>query len=219
MSEYVVLAGQGTCSSLNIEALLADYFLKAKRKKRHVVLVIPFETRPSAGQVLAQQVAAEMQIDIVASTKTGDLSQLSSCTVSDEPWHEMIQGSPADIFLLYDDEDEESLEVLSISALLQWPVFDLCRGLLPIAPISPDTPILAPDIPEAEKLPVNAPEALPEDNDEELDEEEDEEDDDEDYEEELTDEQAEIADNLYAALDHFANLVAQKVVQIMKETK
>ena len=223
MDELIFIVGNGASTSLNIQAVLEDYFASSKRQKKTLSLVIPFNTKPSPGQVIAHQYGNKNQVDsIVVTDRESDVGQFASASVSyiDGPATqlagEMMTKTPSKVFMLYDDEDPLCNIWLQIAQANGVAAFDLCQGLFPIDPVAVITPVPSPAIPEAEKMAPEASQPVLEGSEEDDEEYEDEDDDEGDF---MDDEDEELMEELFSVIYKIARKIAEEVVLEIKDSK
>lgn len=193
---YVVIAGNGTTSRANLEALLEDHFYA---KGADGVVHIVEEGKLSQGKIFAEQYAKDKNKPVV---KAGLLESVSNVVFSNTA-----------CFILWSDEDRECQDALARCTELGIPCFDLTEGLLPIAPSDHIRLAVNPEIPTAETLTpkvIETPEVEPEDDDEEF--EEDEEDEDDEYDEDE-------AGSLYFGIEAIAKIFAKAIVEELEKAK
>lgn len=190
---YVVVAGNGTTSRANLEALLEDHFYaKGAEGTVHIVE----EGKLSQGKIFAAQFAKDKNKPVFnaglrESFNTVDIKN-TSC------------------FILWSDEDRECQDTLAIAAEFGVPCFDLTEGLLPLTPSKGIKVSVDPVIPTAEETtPKVAETPYVEPEDEDVD--EDEEDDDEYDEDE--------AGNLYFGIEAIAKIFAKAIVEELEKAK
>jgi hypothetical protein len=207
---YVIVAGNGVTTRANLEALMEDHFYA---NGEHGVVVLPYKDKPSQGQIFAAQLAKDKNKDIIIYTKSGNFNGIPTST--------MVDGDTTDVtkdfikektvaFLLWDDEDSESANLLADLKGIQ--CFDLTDGLNKIGP-SEGLRIVAPIIPIQEQ---DIPKENPSAKEEEEDEEETDFSDLEDEEDEGLDE--EVMENLYYGIQAVAQIFAQALVEAMADT-
>ena len=203
---YAIVAGNGTTSRNNIEALIDDYFYIPDK---NVMLIVPFTSEPSDGQVFAAQYAHERNVEVIYYvTQSASMRTLPKGTLheSADPYKECFEhlgNESAKVFLLWEDEDPECLELLSHCYTFNVPACDLIHGLLPIEPNEDIHLLKKPVMPAAEEL-----KQVEEDQEfEETDE-----DDDDDDTAVLTE-----ADTLYEAVELIANIFADAIVAKLSE--
>jgi hypothetical protein len=207
---YVIVAGNGVTTRANLEALMEDHFYA---NGEHGVVVLPYKDKPSQGQIFAAQLAKDKNKDIIVYTKSGNFNGLPTST--------MVEGGAATAgkdfikekivaFLLWDDEDSESANLLADLKGIQ--CFDLTDGLNKIVP-SDGSRIVEPIIPEQERVSVKKEELNAEEEEEEGEEEEfaDPEDEEEDFDDE-------VMENLYYGVQAIAQIFAQALVEAMADT-
>ncbi len=208
---YVLVAGKGATSRQNVEALMEDHYY-AKGDGGTVVIAVEKQVTPS--QVFVAQFAKDKNKEIVLVTKPdADLANMPAASLvqDDEPLKkavEIVAGSDAAAFLLWDDGDEASLAILASCKKAGIPCYDLVNGLSEITPsetLQEPEPTL---FPKAEM--VTESEETDEEE-EEVDEEEDsEEDDDEEYEDD------EDIEDIYAGVEAIARVFARVFIEEWK---
>jgi hypothetical protein len=195
MEKYnVVVAGNGTTSRANLEALLEDHFY-AKGAEGSVYIIE--EGKLSQGKIFAEQFSKDKNKP-VRHIKMLDASLLDPKTTS--------------CFILWSDEDNECQNTLAICTESDIPCYDLTEGLLPItaskniqASVNPVIPTAEDTIPKV----VETPYVEPEDEDIE---DEDEEDDEDGYDED-------DAGNLYFGIEAIAKIFAKAIVEEIEKAK
>jgi hypothetical protein len=192
---YVVVAGNGTTSRANLEALLEDHFYA---KGAEGILHIINEGKLSQGKVFAGQFAKDKNKEVVTPNLTEAFKLADSKNTS--------------CFILWSDEDRECQDALATATELGIPCFDLTEGLLPITPSKGVKVSVDPVIPTAEETTpksVDEPYIEPEDEDVEEDEEDE---DDEEYDEDE-------AGNLYFGIEAIAKIFAKAIVEEIEKAK
>lgn len=187
---YVLVAGSGETSRANVEALMDDHYYANGTAG---TLVLAFEGRPSQGQVYAAQFAKDKAKNITvfctpdsetnAITNTAQFNRVENPVVHAL---ELIEGKTNAAFLLWNDDDEKTLELLEFCTEDNIPCFDLTDGLLKLgAPTTKSVKVVMPEIEAttSDSIPF-IPDYVP-DVDEEEDEAED--DEEEDFEETVMD--------------------------------
>ncbi len=209
---YVIVAGNGVTTRANLEALMEDHFYA---NGEHGIVVLPYKDKPSQGQVFAAQLAKDKNKDIIVYTKSGNFNGIPTST--------MVDGYTADVakdfinektvaFLLWDDEDSESANILADLKGIQ--CFDLTDGLNKIGP-SEGVRIVEPTIPAQEQVSAKKEKLNVEEEEEEGEEESEFADTEEDEEEDLDDE---VMENLYYGVQAIAQIFAQALVEAMADT-
>jgi hypothetical protein len=209
---YVIVAGNGVTTRANLEALMEDHFYA---NGEHGVVVLPYKDKPSQGQVFAAQLAKDKNKDIIVYTKSGNFNGIPTST--------MVDGYTTDVtkdfinektvaFLLWDDEDSESANLLADLKGIQ--CFDLTDGLNKIGP-SEGVRIVEPTIPAQEQVSAKKEKLNVEEEEEEGEEESEFADTEEDEEEDLDDE---VMENLYYGVQAIAQIFAQALVEAMADT-
>ena len=192
---YVVVAGNGTTSRANLEALLEDHFYA---KGADGVVHIVEEGKLSQGKIFASQYAKDKNKAVV---KAGLIESLGAVSVKN-----------TSCFILWSDEDQECQNTLARATELGIPCFDLTEGLLPISPSKTLTTTADTAIPDAEEIRpkvAETPYIEPEDEDVEEDEDED---DEEGYDED-------DAGNLYFGIEAIAKIFAKAIVEELEKAK
>lgn len=209
---YVLVAGKGSTSRQNVEALMEDHYY-AKGDGGTVVIAIEKVATPS--QIFVAQFAKDKNKDIVVVARPeADLVAVPSASVvhDDDPIKkavEIVAGADTSAFLLWDDGDESSLAVLASCKKAGIPCYDLINGLSEITPsetLKEPQPTLFPK----EELVTESAEA--DEEEEEVNEEEDveEEDDDEEYEDDQD------IEDIYAGVEAIARVFARVFIEEWK---
>jgi len=194
---YVLIAGNGTTSRANLDALMEDHYYA---NGADGTLVMAYKNKPSQGQVFAAQLARDKSKEIIIFAE--DSAQFEGVpggvnfTESKNPIQDAvkhIKGEKAVAFILWDDEDEDCLNTLAICNEMNIPCYDLTQGLIALK--------ASKDIKAKEEPIVPFAETIEEEETEEL-EDEDEEFDDED----------EIIEEVFTGLEALAKLIARAVV-------
>jgi hypothetical protein len=210
---YVLVAGKGTTSRANLEALMEDHYYA---NGQDGTLVLAYKDKPSQGQVFATQLAKDKGKELlVFTTESGKFDGIPSASVdiSNNPIKKAvdhIKGSKASTFLLWSDEDSDCQNTLSACKDAEVPCYDLTEGLIPLNPAQNIKATVDPVIPNQEKI-------KEESEDEEDGEEADDEETDEDEEE--SDVEEEDMDNLYFGIQAIAKIFAEAIVEEMKKSK
>ena len=180
---YVLVAGSGETSRANVEALMDDHYYANGAAG---TLVLAFEGRPSQGQVYAAQFAKDKAKNITvfctpdsetnAITNTAQFNRVENPVVHAL---ELIEGKTNAAFILWNDDDEKTLELLEFCTEDNIPCFDLTDGLLKLgAPTTKSVKTVMPAIEAttSDSIPF-IPDYVPDADEEEDEAEEDEEDD------------------------------------------
>jgi hypothetical protein len=192
---YVVIAGNGTTSRANLEALLEDHFYA---KGADGVVHIVEEGKLSQGKIFAAQYAKDKNKQVFNAGLRESLSTVDFKNTS--------------CFILWSDEDRECQDAMAIAMELGIPCFDLTEGLLPLTPSKGIKISVDPVIPTAEETTpkvVETPYVEPEDEDIE---DEDEDDEDDEYDEDE-------AGNLYFGIEAIAKIFAKAIVEELEKAK
>ena len=208
---YVIVAGNGVTTRANLEALMEDHFYA---NGEHGVVILPYKDKPSQGQIFAAQLAKDKNKNIIVYTKSGNFDGLPASTMVDGDTTAVNKDFVKEktvAFLLWDDEDSESANLLADLQGIQ--CFDLTDGLNKIGP-SEGARIVEPVIPDQEKVSPKKEKPDVEEEEEES-EEEGEFSDTEDEEEDLDDE---VMENLYYGVQAIAQIFAQALVEAMADT-
>lgn len=137
MGKYLVIAGNGETTRVNVEALLEDHF--RGNGKEDLILLLPFFDRPSQGQVWAHQVSVELGVPTVAvAPENGIIMSLGGASIhnSPDPISEivsMVRGEHVNAFLLWAEPDEATVAIQQALQGASVPCYDLCRGLVGIS--------------------------------------------------------------------------------------
>jgi len=165
-TKFLVIAGNGETTRVNVEALLEDYYRGSG--KTDLVLLLPFQDRPSQGQVWAHQVSSDLGIPTTAiAPENAVIMSLGSASLHSAAnpisvVSEMVSGEDAKGFLLWDEEDWFGKTVFSALQEASVPSYDLCMGLVEIShlerAVEPQEVVTA-EIPEFEtKVKAKEPE-------------------------------------------------------------
>jgi hypothetical protein len=122
-----IVVGSGKTSRANIEALMSDYYTA---NKNVTVYILAFE-EPSDAQVWVEEHARSLEITVEYARQYPRLDD-------------------ADLLILWDDTNPESLEALQMAKKRNWPVYDLIDGLCSIPYPQTDVEIEEPEIPVEE---------------------------------------------------------------------
>lgn len=193
---YVVVAGNGTTSRANLEALLEDHFYA---KGADGVVHIVEEGKLSQGKIFASQFAKDKNKPVF---NAGIRESLST-----------VDFKNTACFILWSDEDRECQDTMAIATELGIPCFDLTEGLLPLSPSKGIKVSVDPVIPAAEETTrkvAETPYVEPEDED--IEEDEEDEDDEEGYDEDE-------AGNLYFGIEAIAKIFAKAIVEEIERVK
>lgn len=208
----ILIAGNGDTTRANVEALLEDYILSKDGKG---VLVLAFESKPSAAQIWAGQLATQHSLEaIIVSPPNGLLDSVPKGSFVEAPagnaasiGASVAQSSAADpvAFIVWSDEDPECANLLAECQTRKIFAFDLTNGLCSLIPSPKIEKLTLPDIPVAEM--IEAPvvnlvtgellQEIPED-------------------EEAEDEEDDNATIIFTAIYAFAELVADMVAERIK---
>lgn len=201
---YLVVAGAGETSRANVEALIEDYVYG---HGQDVVFILPYEKKPSQGQIFTAQLAKDKSKDIIIFCREDANYEgipSSSVSHSDTPLDaacSKFKGTNVSGFILVDDENPNTNTVLSVFDEYNIPTFDLTEGLMPIKfnPASVGEKEEEPEVPEEELL-------------EEDEEPEDEDDEDliDEFEEGIEDD--ELLDDALYGLRALAKIIAKEIV-------
>lgn len=135
-SKFLVVAGNGETTRVNVEALLEDHY---RGNGKDVVLLLPFQDRPSQGQVWAHQVSAELGIPTTAiAPENAVIMSLGSASLHSDPNPikavvEMVKGEDSQAFILWDDQDGFGTSAFSAFQEASVPCYDLCMGLVELS--------------------------------------------------------------------------------------
>jgi len=215
MANYtVILAGSGTTSRANVEALMSDHYYAHGEQG---TLILAFNSKPSQGQVWAAQQAKQQNIDIIVYANAGAfLDSISHATMVEtaRPIDESIKAfKESEVFILWSDDDPDCADVLSVCKTYGLASYDLCDGLAKITPADEIKRSSVPVMPESEASTDKTSEEVEED------EEEEEELEDEEVEEGEEEEYDDAVDDIYAAIDGFIDLIVNRLAKKLKEDK
>ena len=214
---YVMVVGSGQSTRQNLEALMEDHYYA---NGAGGTLVLPFNDKPSNAQIFAAQYAKDKNIKVVGVSSTPPTSEsfFNAVSLVDNPIEyavSIMKGSPATSFILWNDDDPESLEALARSSAEGIPSFDLTAGLSPITAPGNIKVEEKPKFPAQETIPAPVVEEVEEEDDAELEDEDEELEEDEDEEE--VEEQT--MDDLYFGVKAFAKLIAKEVARELLEAQ
>ena len=172
MYDHIIVTGNGKTSRANVEALVDDYI----HANPELTFTLANPVRLSEGQVWLKQYLDDKEIAFEV--------ELSDPKVTEEN---------SAMFILWDDDDPESLSSLAIAKEGSIPAFDLTDGLNALVPQASIKAVKAPAIPEQEQM-----------TEEEVDADEDEED------------PEEFEDPLYEAVRIIADIFAEAIGKELK---
>jgi len=176
MYDLIFVAGNGKTSRANVEALVDDY-IQANPK---VQFSLCSSSGMSEGQVWLKQYLEDKEITF---TVDKEIKEISSVDLDKQA-----------IFILWNDEDTESLNALAIAKSLNICAFDLVHGLFEIQGKEGISGVVAPEIPIQEQ--INEYEVEPELED---------------------DEEDEYEDPLYQAINLVASIFAEAIAKELKK--
>jgi hypothetical protein len=194
---YVVVAGNGSTSRANLEALMEDHFYA---KGANGVVHIVEDGKMSQAKVFSAQFAKDKNKPVFQSPLEEALGKADPKNTS--------------CFILWSDEDSECQNTLALATEMGISCFDLTEGLLPIKASKGVRSVVEPVIPSAEEMTlkvVEPPYVEPEEQDV------DEEDEDEEEAEEEYDEDE--AGNLYFGIEAIAKIFAKAIVEEIEKAK
>lgn len=206
----VLVAGSGETSRANVEALIEDHY---HANGKNGLVIVAFTNRPSPGQIWAAQLAASKDLDVVVvSPEHGVLDALGKANrvKSDNPFATAVElaktkAENPQAFILWSDDDPDSVECLAHCKAHLVLALDLRQGLMEIQPAADLEPSTPPVIPDIELLPENPPtvdlEAIEDESEDEIEEDEDEESDTSDI----------IYEGIYAIAELIADMVAERL--------
>lgn len=204
MTYYIIIAGQGSTTRANIEALIDDTFLA---ENNDCALLLPFESSPSLGQKWAAQFAKDNNVNVYTFSQKASLSTdfpYTEHNLADDPMHESMRrvsdNERAAGFLLWDDEDTESARALVLCRDRSIRCFDLTNGLIELS-ASPSAVAPPP--------PVSMTVAIPEVDEEPA----------ETEEEEEEEEEVEVEETLTDAITFIAQIFAREIAAELKKMK
>ena len=164
-SKFLVITGNGETTRVNAEALLEDHY---RGNGKDVTLLLPFQDRPSQGQVWAHQVSAELGVSTTAvAPENAVIMSLGSASLhnASNPIAavvDMVKGEDAQAFILWDEEDGFGTAAFSAFQEASVPSYDLCMGLVELSHIERENEpqeVVTAEIPESEiKVKAKEPE-------------------------------------------------------------
>ena len=152
---YVLVAGKGSTSRQNVEALMEDHYYA---KGDGGTLIIPIDKQATPSQVFVAQFARDKNKEIVLIAKEdADVANMPAASIvyDADPIKksvEIVAGSDTTAFLLWDDGDDSSLATLAACTTAGIKCYDLLNGL---SEITPSASIAEPEqikFPEAEMV-------------------------------------------------------------------
>ena len=155
-SKFLVITGNGETTRVNVEALLEDHY---RGNGKDVTLLLPFQDRPSQGQVWAHQVSAELGVSTTAvAPENAVIMSLGSASLhnASNPIAavvDMVKGEDAQAFILWDEEDGFGTAAFSAFQEASVPSYDLCMGLVELSHIERENEpqeVVTAEIPESE---------------------------------------------------------------------
>jgi hypothetical protein len=163
MTEAIIIAGNGTTTRANVEALIDDYFYANKKLKVYIAV----NSAISEGQIWAAQYAVDNEISVIAymtqGAKMTGLPLEATRQNDEDPVRTALQAHKDVIgFLLWNDEDVESLNALGVLDEYGIQALDLTNGLATISSAKPIKQVKAPEIPQEEQVVEPEPEPTPE---------------------------------------------------------
>jgi len=163
MTEAIIIAGNGTTTRANVEALIDDYFYANKKLKVYIAV----NSAISEGQIWAAQYAVDNEISVIAymtqGAKMTGLPLEATRQNDEDPVRTALQAHKDVIgFLLWNDEDVESLNALGVLDEYGIQALDLTNGLATISSAKPIKQVKAPEIPKEEQVVEPEPEPTPE---------------------------------------------------------
>lgn len=208
---YIVIAGSGETSRANVEALVEDYVYA---NGNECIFILAYEKKPTAGQTYVSQWAKDKSKEVIVfANPDAKYDGISSATVneSDTPYKDAVtfldKKDKAVGFILWNDSDPKSNEVVEVFNERLIKCFDLTDGLTTIS-LSPIEEEEVPNIPAAEMITEKV--EVKEEYEDEVEEE------DEDEEEESD----ELLDDVYFGLQSFIKAIAKEVVkELQKQEK
>lgn len=162
MTEAIIIAGNGETTRANVEALIDDYFYANKEIKVYIAV----NSTISEGQIWAAQYAVDNDISVTAymtqGAKMTGLPLEATRQNHDDPVRKACENHKDIIgFLLWNDEDVESLNALGVLDEYGIQALDLTAGLAVISSAKPIKQVKAPEIPQKEQVIEPEPEPEP----------------------------------------------------------
>lgn len=163
---YILVAGSGRSSQANIDALISDY-LTANPK---ATLILPASPKGfSAEQGYAAQVFDRQNLDITVLLKSGVSYDFLPVRTNEEfvsktaniieESFKYLKKNKDQAFVLWNDDDPVSVQILEQSTKAEIPLLDLTNGLIEIPPRAglaeepePSIPLDEQDIEDLEEL-------------------------------------------------------------------
>lgn len=202
---YVLVVGTGQTSRANLEALMEDHYYA---NGPDGILVLAFKDKPSQGQVFASQLAKDKSKEVIIFAPEGaNFAGLGSASITNdnnplESAIKFVAKEKSSIFVLWDDEDTDCQNTVSLCNDLKVNCYDLTDGLNQIKSSGKVDVAEEPSIPVQEQIPLIIAEDFS-DEEEEIDDEPDELDGlDED----------ELTDEIYFGIQALVKAIAKAVV-------
>ena len=144
MYDHIIVTGNGKTSRANVEALVDDYI----HANPELTFTLANPVRLSEGQVWLKQYLSDKEIGFTTTLADPEVTEENSA-----------------MFILWDDDDPESLSSLAIAKENDIPAFDLTDGLNALVPQASIKAVKAPAIPEQEQMTEEEVEADEDDED------------------------------------------------------
>lgn len=203
---YVLVVGKGQTSRANLEALMEDHYYA---NGPDGILVLAFKDKPSQGQMFASQLAKDKGKEVVIFAPEGaNFTGIGNASITNdinplESAIKFVSKEKSSIFVLWDDEDTDCQNTVSLCNDLKVNCYDLTDGLNQIKSSGKVEVAKEPSIPVQEQIPLIVTENF------EYEEEEEEE------IEEVEDD--ELTDEIYFGIQALVKAIAKAVVAELQD--
>jgi hypothetical protein len=203
---YVLVVGKGQTSRANLEALMEDHYYA---NGPDGILVLAFKDKPSQGQMFASQLAKDKGKEVVIFAPEGaNFTGIGNASITNdinplESAIKFVSKEKSSIFVLWDDEDTDCQNTVSLCNDLKVNCYDLTDGLNQIKSSGKVEVAKEPSIPVQEQIPLIVAEDF-----------EYEEEDEEEVEEVEDDE---LTDEIYFGIQALVKSIAKAVVAELQD--
>lgn len=203
---YVLVVGKGQTSRANLEALMEDHYYA---NGPDGILVLAFKDKPSQGQMFAAQLAKDKSKEVVIFAPEGaNFTGIGTASITNdanplESAIKFVSKEKSSIFVLWDDEDTDCQNTVSLCNDLKINCYDLTDGLNQIKSSGKVEIAKEPSIPVQEQIPLIVTEDFEyeEEDEEEIEEVEDD----------------ELTDEIYFGIQALVKAIAKSVVAELQD--
>lgn len=203
---YVLVVGKGQTSRANLEALMEDHYYA---NGPDGILVLAFKDKPSQGQMFAAQLAKDKSKEVVIFAPEGaNFTGIGTASITNdanplESAIKFVSKEKSSIFVLWDDEDTDCQNTVSLCNDLKINCYDLTDGLNQIKSSGKVEIAKEPSIPVQEQIPLIVTEDFEyeEEDEEEIEEVEDD----------------ELTDEIYFGIQALVKAIAKAVVAELQD--